>query len=396
MPAISSPGLRRAYGNVLAVDGLDLAVNEGEIFGLVGPDGAGKTTTMRMLTGILPPTAGVATVAGFDVVHQSERLKNHIGYMSQRFGLYPDLTVLENIAFYADIYGVPRRELAAQTERLLGFSNLTPFKKRLAGGEALDSILPEAYASVREAAKRTLGERHFDVKLLGGIVMHQGKIAEMKTGEGKTLTATLPIALYALAGKGSHLVTVNDYLARRDAGWMGPVFKFLGMTTSSIISEESFVFDHGHTNQNVNDFRLLHLKPVDRKEAYLADVVYGINSEFGFDYLRDNMVSSLAEMVQHGHYFAIVDEVDSILIDEARVPLIISGQAEDATEKYYTFAKVVLPLEKDLDYELDEKTKSVTFTDQGQNKIVKSLGFDPWLDNDIITTHQLPMATLSN
>jgi len=271
----------------------------------------------------------------------------------------------------------------------------------LANGKSLDDVLPEAFALVREASKRTLNQRHFDCQMIGGIVLHQGKIAEMRTGEGKTLSATLPAYLNALEGRGVHIVTVNDYLAKRDMVWMGQVYDALGLSTGCIVNESGYVYDREYKNTEkdklrdaTGNFKVIqdYLKPASRRDAYAADITYGTNNEFGFDYLRDNMVYENSQEVQRGYNFVVVDEVDSILIDEARVPLIISGQAEDATEKYYTFARVVALLEKDSDYELDEKMKSVVFTDQGQNKIVKSLGFDPWLDNDIITTHQLESA----
>jgi preprotein translocase subunit SecA len=289
------------------------------------------------------------------------------------------------------------------------------FKERLArpkgSPETLDDILPEAFALVREASKRTLNQRHFDAQLIGGIVLHQGKIAEMKTGEGKTLAATLPAYLNALEGKGVHIVTVNDYLAKRDMVWMGQIYDALGLSAGCIVNESGYVYDANYKNNETDKERDIlggfkvvqnYLKPCSRRDAYSADITYGTNNEFGFDYLRDNMVYPVRNEisngvyengeVQRGHNFVIVDEVDSILIDEARVPLIISGQAEEATEKYYNFAKIVLPLEKDLDYEIDEKQKAVSFTDQGQNKVVKKLGADPWLENDITTTHQLESA----
>jgi len=275
------------------------------------------------------------------------------------------------------------------------------FKERLSKGETLDGILPEAFALVREAGKRTLNQRHFDVQMIGGIVLHQGKIAEMRTGEGKTLSATLPAYLNALMGLGVHIVTVNDYLAKRDMVWMGQVYDALGLSTGCIVNESGYVYDANYKNDEkdkerdvMGNFKVVqnYLKPVTRKEAYAADITYGTNNEFGFDYLRDNMVYDINQEAQRGFNFVIVDEVDSILIDEARVPLIISGEAEEATDKYYNFARVVSILEKDSDYELDEKTKSVSFTEQGQNKVVKNLGFDPWLDNDIITTHHLESA----
>lgn len=275
------------------------------------------------------------------------------------------------------------------------------FKNRIAKGESLDNILPEAFALVREASKRTLNQRHFDSQLIGGIVLHQGKIAEMKTGEGKTLAATLPAYLNALEGKGVHIVTVNDYLAKRDMVWMGQIYNALGLSAGCIVHESGFVYDSSYKSDDADEKRDLignfkvvenYLRPVQRKDAYSADITYGTNNEFGFDYLRDNMVYDLQQQVQRGYNFTIVDEVDSILIDEARVPLIISGAGEDATEKYYQFSKIVAPLEKEADYVLDEKMKTATFTEEGQNKVVKSLGQDPWQDNDIAVTHQLESA----
>lgn len=287
------------------------------------------------------------------------------------------------------------------------------FKKRINDGESLDDILPEAFALVREAGKRTLNQRHFDVQLIGGMVLNQGKIAEMRTGEGKTLSATLPAYLNALSGKGVHIVTVNDYLAKRDMVWMGQIYHALGLTTGCITHEGGFVYDPAHKSQQVTvddttdkerdtvgAFRVVedYLKPVSKKDAYSADITYGTNHEFGFDYLRDNMAYDVNQKVQREFNFTIVDEVDSILIDEARVPLIISGESKDSTEKYQKFARVVVPLAKeDLpaqpgDYTIDEKQKTVHFTEEGQNKVVKSLGFDPWMDNDITATHQLEAA----
>ncbi len=225
------------------------------------------------------------------------------------------------------------------------------FKERLAKGEELDDLLCEAFAVVREGAKRTLGQRHFDVQLIGGMVLHEGKIAEMKTGEGKTLVATLPVYLNALAGQGVHVVTVNDYLANRDAEWMGQVYRFLGLSVGCIV--------HGLTDEQ-------------RKQAYAADVTYGTNNEFGFDYLRDNMKPNVAMMVQRGHHFAIVDEVDSILIDEARTPLIISGPTDDQSETYRSVDALIPHLDKD-DFELDEKQRQVTLTESGNEKMVELL-----------------------
>jgi preprotein translocase subunit SecA len=277
------------------------------------------------------------------------------------------------------------------------------FKERLSKGETLDDILPEAFALIREASKRVLGQRHFDAQLIGGIVLHQGKIAQMHTGEGKTLAATLPAYLNALCGKGVHIVTVNDYLAKRDMVWMGQIYNALGLSVGCITNESGYIYDENFKNEQFEDvqrdkvggFKVVQefLKPCSKKDAYGADITYGTNNEFGFDYLRDNMAYNSAEQVQHGDFnFAIVDEVDSILIDEARVPLIISGRGEDATEKYYNFAKIVSFLEKEKDFEIDEKLKTASFTEQGQNKVIKSLGYDPWIDNDISTTHQLEAA----
>src|SRR5437764_2285429 len=245
-------------------------------------------------------------------------------------------------------------------------------RERARNGEPLDELLHESFALTREASKRTLGQRHFDVQLIGGMVLHDGSIAEMKTGEGKTLTATLPVVLNALAGNGVHLVTVNDYLARRDAEWMRPIYEMLGVSVGYLTSEER--------------------DPAEKRLAYAADVTYGTNSEFGFDYLRDNLAISMDDKVQRGHGYAIVDEVDNILIDEARTPLIISGQPEQAADLYYKFAKLAPRLQPgkkpegqegkskeyvaDFDYEPDEKHKTVAVTEQGVEKAEKFLGID--------------------
>src|SRR3981189_182220 len=229
----------------------------------------------------------------------------------------------------------------------------TEFRERLAKGETPDDLLPEAFAVVREAGRRVLNMRHFDVQLIGGAVLHKGKIAEMKTGEGKTLVATLPAYLNALEGKGVHVVTVNDYLARRDSEWMGKIFRFLGMTVGVI-------------QHDLND--------AERQVAYAPDITYGTNNEFGFDYLRDNMKFELAHYVQRGHHFAIVDEVDSILIDEARTPLIISGPSEESTDKYFKIDKIIPKLIRDIDYTIDEKHRQATLTEEGFNKCERLLG----------------------
>ena len=241
--------------------------------------------------------------------------------------------------------------------------------------KALDQILPDAFALVREASERILKMRPFDVQLIGGIVLHEGNVAEMKTGEGKTLVATLPVYLNALTGRGVHVVTVNDYLAQRDAGWMGELYNFLGLSVGVIINEASFVYDAEYENENHDDPRLKHLKPATRKEAYLCDVTYGTNNEFGFDYLRDNMVKDPEYLRQRELNFAIVDEVDSILIDEARTPLIISAPAGDNPESYYQFAKVAAQL-SDNDYIIDEKRRTVALTDEGVDKVQKILGVE--------------------
>ena len=251
------------------------------------------------------------------------------------------------------------------------------FKARLKDGESLDEILPEAYAAVREAAKRTIKQRHFDVQLIGGVVLHQGKIAEMKTGEGKTLVATLPLYLNALIGQGCHLVTVNDYLAKRDCYWMGPIYHAVGVSVASINAQQatgqpapSYIYDPSYESE---DQKWKFLRPVTRRQAYEADITYGTNNEFGFDYLRDNMVWDLSQCVQRSLNYAIVDEVDNILVDEARTPLIISGAAEEATKKYYAFAQLVSRLSKDADYTIEERTRSVHLTEMGMNKMEKML-----------------------
>jgi preprotein translocase subunit SecA len=250
--------------------------------------------------------------------------------------------------------------------------------KSEAGGESakLDGILPEAFALVRAAAQQTIGLRHFDVQLFGGIVLHEGRIAEMRTGEGKTLMATLPLALNALTGRGCHLITVNDYLARRDAGWMGPVFHALGLSVGVIVHEQAYQYDPEQKNEKALDERTAFLRPVTRQEAYACDITYGTNNEFGFDYLRDNMVPDLKYTVQRQLNFAIVDEVDSILIDEARTPLIISAPAEVPTDQYYRFAQLVRQLEPGTDFSVDEKMRAVSITDSGIKKMEGWLGIE--------------------
>ena len=250
-------------------------------------------------------------------------------------------------------------------------SKTEEFRSRLASGLPLDEIFPEAFAVVREASRRRLGMRHFDVQLLGGIVLHEGKIAEMKTGEGKTLVATLPLYLNALTGLGAHLITVNDYLAKRDAQWMGLIYHSLGLSVGVIQHEAAFLFDPAY---EADDRRLQHLRPVSRPEAYRADITYGTNNEFGFDYLRDNMTADLSQCVQKDLHYAIVDEVDSILIDEARTPLIISGPTEESTDKYHRINRIIPTLKIPEDYTLEEKTKTVTLTEDGNAKVEELLG----------------------
>ena len=268
----------------------------------------------------------------------------------------------------------------------------TEFRERLEKGESLDDLLVEAFAAVREASRRTIGLRPFDVQMVGGIVLHQGKIAEMKTGEGKTLVAVLPLYLNALEGKGAHLITVNDYLARRDAGWNGPIYHALGMSVAVIGHEMSLLYDPAYLDETHPDPRLQHLRPISRAEAYQADITYGTNSEFGFDYLRDNMAVDLTQCVQRGLQYAIVDEVDSILIDEARTPLIISGQADESTEKYYQYARLISRL-AEADYTVDEKTKSAHLTEEGIAKLERWTGIKNIYELDHVEeAHQINQA----
>jgi preprotein translocase subunit SecA len=295
------------------------------------------------------------------------------------------------------------------------------FKERLKKGESLNDILPEAFALVRESAKRTLNQRHFDVQLIGGIVLHEGKIAEMKTGEGKTLAATLPAYLNALEEKGVHIVTVNDYLAKRDTVWMGQIYHLLGLSVGCIIHEAAFIYDpeyqaekfqmtndKSQTNfklkiQNERDrerdlfggFKVTesYLRPCSRKEAYFCDITYGTNNEFGFDYLKDNMVYDLTEQVQRGFHYAIIDEVDSILIDEARTPLIISAPDIEATKMYTQFARIIPLLKREIDYQVDEKMKAVTLTEEGIEKMERLLGIENlYQEKGIKYLHHLEQA----
>lgn len=274
-------------------------------------------------------------------------------------------------------------ELQAQTPKL---------KKRLKK-ESLDAILPDAFALVREAAQRTIGMRHFDVQLIGGMVLHEGNVAEMKTGEGKTMVATLPVYLNALTEKGVHVVTVNEYLAQRDAGWMSQIYHFLGLSVGVIIADHSFTYDLNFDNTGHADERFRHLRPCSRREAYQCDITYGTNNEFGFDYLRDNMVREVDDLRQRDLHYAIVDEADSILIDESRTPLIISAPSVTSGNAYAQFAKTVRPLERGKDYEVDEKRKTVVLTDEGTDKLEKMLGLDSlYATENIRTIYHLEQA----
>src|SRR5436305_2836008 len=277
-------------------------------------------------------------------------------------------------------------ELAAKT---------TEFRERLAKGETLDDLLPVAFALVREAAKRMLGQRHYDVQMIGGIVLHHGRMAEMATGEGKTLVATLPIYLNALEGKGAHLVTVNDYLAKRDAVWNGAVYHLLGLTVGVIQSQSqqnprgaAYMYTPGHVadDPHFNDLVFIH-----RRDAYLCDILYGTNHEFGFDYLRDNMAFSPEELVQRELNYAIVDEADSILVDEARTPLIISGEPQESGDLYYRVDRVVARLQKETPYTVVEKTKTASMTDDGVTAVEQGLGVNNIAD-DVRLMHHVNAA----
>ncbi len=274
------------------------------------------------------------------------------------------------------------KQLAAKTDE---------FKEHLAKKKPITAILPEAFAVVREVSQRVLGLRHYDVQLIAALALFEGKVAEQKTGEGKTLSATLALYLRALEGKGAHLVTVNDYLARRDAGWMAPIFHFLGLSVGCIIPEKSFLFDPGYDSGGDDD-RLRHLKPISRQQAYSADITYGTNNEFGFDYLRDNMAQSLAEMVQRPPHFAIVDEVDFALIDEARTPLIISSPAGGSTEKYRRFSELAGKLAPETDFILDEKERTAMLTEYGIRKVERMLGISNLYEQDFETVHYIENA----
>ncbi len=270
------------------------------------------------------------------------------------------------------------------------------FKKRIEKGENIFLLLPEAFALAREAASRSVGLRPYDVQLMAATALARGAVAEQKTGEGKTLSAVPALYLNALTGKTVHLVTVNDYLARRDAGWMGSVFAFLGMTVSTIISDASFIYDPEYVDNNAVDYRLIHLRPITRKEAYKANVVYGINSEFGFDYLRDNMATNQDDLVQTDHYYAVIDEVDSVLIDEARTPHIISMPDTTPSNKYYEYANMVGKLNQETDYKIDEKSRTAHLTDQGIEKVEKLYGVKDIYEKDFDTVYHIEAALKAN
>jgi len=294
------------------------------------------------------------------------------------------LPIVEEINSFEDgLVKLSDEELAAKTPE---------FKLRLSRGESLDEIMPEALAVIREAVKRQVNQRAFDVQLMAAISLHKGRVAEQKTGEGKTLSAALSAYVNGLTGRGVHVVTVNDYLARIGTGWYGRALTMLGLKVACVIHEEAFLYDPNFRDKNQVDDRLAHLNPIARKEAYLADVTYGTNNEFGFDYLRDNLVSDLNEMAQRDPYYAIVDEVDSILIDEARTPLIISAPDTEPTKKYYEFSRLIGGLSPDTDYSSDEKTKTVNLTEHGIRKVEKMLGVENLYEKDFDTIHHIENA----
>src|SRR6058998_1147821 len=300
-------------------------------------------------------------------------VKRHLSVAEAINGLEPELQALDDAA------------LRARSDEL---------RQKAQEDHDLDELLVEAFALCREASRRTIGLRHFDVQLVGGIVLHQGKIAEMKTGEGKTLVASLALYLNALAGKGVHLVTVNDYLARRDAGWMAPIYHLLGMTVGvNVGSTATYVYDPGYVDETHPDPRLQHLRPASKKEAYAADITYATNSELAFDYLRDNMARDLTQCTQRALNYAIVDEVDSILIDEARTPHIISGQSEESTEKYYEYARWAARLNEGEDFEVELKHKSASLTETGLAKMERWTGIKNIYDlENVIEAHQINQA----
>ena len=318
-------------------------------------------------------------------------------YQKQKSGIIAEINDKEK-----EICNLPQAEFPKRIKSL---------KEQIQKGNGLDSVLSEVFALTREASKRTLKQRHFDVQILGGIALHEGKIIEMKTGEGKTLVATLPAVLNAIAGKGVHIVTVNDYLAKRDTVWMGQIYDYLGLTTGCLSQEGSYLYDSQYNleklekrkeidekRDEIGSFKVFKefLRPTNKKEAYLADITYGTNSEFGFDYLRDHLISSLEEKVQRGHHYVIIDEADSVLIDEARTPLIISVPDQQAARLYQEFTQVVPKLKRDLDFTIDEKDKAVALTEEGLNKLEKMFGFNIFNERGLLYVHHLETALKAN
>jgi preprotein translocase subunit SecA len=322
---------------------------------------------------------------------------NYMGFIDKLFG-DPNAKIVKSLQPIIDTINGLEEKMKASSEMELK-ELVNSFKEKLAGQEwpqqqlILDEILPEAFAVIREASRRVLGQRHYDVQLIGGIILHRGQIAEMRTGEGKTLVATLPLFLNALAGRGVHLVTVNDYLSKVGAGWMAPVFDYLGLSSSVVVHDEAFIYDRDHVDDTQFDPRLQHFKKIPRREAYACDITYGTNNEFGFDYLRDNMVSALPMAVQRPLHYAIVDEIDSILIDEARTPLIISGSIDEKTDKYYKFAELVERLVENDDYNVDEKMRAATLTEAGVDKMEQWLGVDNiYVEGGVREIHHIEQA----
>lgn len=323
-----------------------------------------------------------------------------MAFLSRIFGDENEKTLTKLEPLVARINNLEGDFTVLSEEALKGKTD--EFRKRLASGETPDDLLPEAFAAVREAARRTLKQRHFDVQLLGGIILHRGMIAEMRTGEGKTLVATLPVYLNALGGEGVHVVTVNDYLSRRDAVWMGEVYNALGLSVGVINHESSFLYDESHKtpeedkeHDQAGSFRIFYdrLRPCTRRQAYEADITYGTNNEFGFDYLRDNLEYEGKDLRQRSFNYAVVDEIDSILIDEARTPLIISAMTSESEDLYKTFASLVHDFEEDKDYEVDKKLRALTLTDAGIAKAEKRLGIENiYTDSGIKSVHHLETA----
>lgn len=310
-------------------------------------------------------------------------------FLSQLFD--PQLRTLsryQKLAAEIDTFEPTLRKLSDTALR----EKTAEFRARLDAGETLEALLPEAFAAVREAARRTLGLRHFTVQLMAALAFHEGKVAEQKTGEGKTLSATPALYTNALLGKGAHLITVNDYLSQVGAGWMGPIYHALGMSVGVIIHDQAFLYDPEFSGEKRGDERLEHFRPVPRREAYGADITYGTNNEFGFDYLRDNMAQRASDKVQRAHFYAIVDEADSIMIDEARTPLIISAPDAEPTEKYVTFAKLVQQLSPNADYTVDEKMKTAVLTDLGIKRLERQLKVTNLYEEGFDTIHHVEQA----